>query len=197
MLTHPSLLVNALIVVGESFWILSATAQLRRLIKTGNTRGLSAPGQTLNAAGNIGWSTYFALNHLWFPFVTNIVVLAITIALLGYTLSHRRQFVRGLVSIAIVGPLTSFALIRFPSESGWFGMAYNWAAATPELALVTLKRKVSGISDKGLYFAVGAMLFVLAYGLLIHSVPLVAGCIQGLIYAAIVITYYYRYRKHD
>lgn len=45
-------------------------------------------------------------------------------------------------------------------------------------------------------YPAGAMLFVLSYGLLIHSLPLVTGCIQGLIYAAVIIGHYYRYRKH-
>jgi hypothetical protein len=196
MLIHPSPIVNGLIVVGESFWVFSATAQLRRLMRTGNTRGLSAPSQTLNAAGNVGWCTYFALNHLWYPFATNIVVLALTVALLGFTLSHRKQFVRGLIAIVIVGPLTSFALLHYPDESGWFAMAYNWLAATPELGLVVIKKKVSGISEKSLFFAAGAMLFTLTYALIIHSNPLVAGCVQGLLYCVVVFAYYYRYRKH-
>jgi hypothetical protein len=133
MIVQPTLIENALIVIGESAWVLSAAAQLRRLVKTRNTRGLSAPSQTLNAAGNIGWCTYFALNHLWFPFVTNIVVVTLTIAILGFTLANRKQFVRGLLTIAIVGPLTSFVLFHFPAQSGWLGMSYNWLAATPQL----------------------------------------------------------------
>jgi uncharacterized protein with PQ loop repeat len=196
MIVQPTLIENALIVIGESAWVLSAAAQLRRLVKTRNTRGLSAPSQTLNAAGNIGWCTYFALNHLWFPFVTNIVVVTLTIAILGFTLANRKQFVRGLLTIAIVGPLTSFALFHFPAQSGWLGMSYNWLAATPQLIRIVRKRKVSGLSERGLYFAVGAMLFTLTYALLIHSSPLVVGCVQGLIYCSVIITFYYRHRKH-
>jgi uncharacterized protein with PQ loop repeat len=196
MIVQPTLIENALIVVGEGAWVLSAAAQLRRLVKTHNTRGLSAPSQTLNAAGNIGWCTYFALNHLWFPFVTNIMVITLTIAILGFTLANRKQFVRGLLTIAIVGPLTSFVLFHFPAQSGWLGMSYNWLAATPQLVRIVRKRKVSGLSERGLYFAVGAMLFTLTYALLIHSSPLVVGCVQGLVYAAVIIIFYYRHREH-
>jgi uncharacterized protein with PQ loop repeat len=196
MLTHPSLLVNALIVAGEGFWVVSATAQLKRLVKTGNTRGLSATTLTLNAAGTIAWCTYFGLNHLWYPFVTNILVIILTIALLGYTLSNRKQFVRGLLAIVIVGPLTSYALLRFPAESGWLGMAFNWVAATPQLARIVHRKKVSGLSEKSLYWAVAAMLLTLAYGLLIHSRPLVTGSIRGLLYDYVILVYYYRHRRH-
>ncbi len=197
MLVHPSLLVNALIVGGEGFWVFSAWTQLRRLVKTGNTRGLSAPSLTLNAAGNIAWCTYFATNHLWYPFATNIVVIVLTIALLGYTLSNHKQFIRGLIAIAIVGPLTSYALLRFPAESGWFGMAYNWAAATPQLARIVHRKKVSGLSEHSLYWAAAAMLLTLAYGLLIHSNPLITGSIRGLLYDYIILIYYYRHRRND
>jgi uncharacterized protein with PQ loop repeat len=196
MLAHPSLLVNGLIVVGEGFWVLSASAQLRRLIRTRNTRGLSAPSLTLNAAGNVAWCTYFALNHLWYPFVTNIMVITLTIAILGFTLSNRKQFVRGLITIAIVGPLTSYMLLRFPAEAGWVGMSYNWVASTQQLVRIVRRKKVSGLSEKGLYCAVGAMLFTLSYALIIHSRPLQVGCAIGLVYEYIILTYYYRYRKH-
>jgi len=197
MLVQPTLIENVLIVVGEGSWVLSAGAQLRRLVKTRDTRGLSAPSQTLNAAGNIGWCTYFALNHLWFPFVTNVMVITLTIAILGFTLANRKQFARGLITIAIVGPLTSYVLFHAPAESGWIGMLYNWIAATPQLTRIVWRKKVSGLSEKGLFFAVGAMLFTLAYAFLIHSRPLEAGCAIGLVYATVIITYYYRYRKHS
>ncbi|HVA11046.1 MAG TPA: hypothetical protein VNG32_02665 [Candidatus Dormibacteraeota bacterium] len=197
MLVHPSLLVNALIVGGEGFWVVSGATQLRRLAKTRNTRGLSALTLTLNGAGNIAWCTYFASNHLWYPFATNVLVIILNVALLGYTLSNRKQFVRGLVAIAVFGPLTSYALLRFPAESGWFGMAYNWVAATPQLARIVHRKKVSGLSERSLYWAMAAMLLTLAYGLLIHSRPLVAASIRGILYNFVIFIYYYRYRRHD
>src|SRR5579884_3735336 len=197
MVVQPTLLENLLIIVGESFWVFSAAAQLRRLGKTHNTRGLSAPSQTLNAAGNIGWCTYFAIHHLWFPFVTNIIVISLTIAILGFTLSNRRQFVRGLVTIAIVGPLTSYLLIAFPADSGWLGMAYNWLAGTPQLIRIVSRKKVSGLSEKSMYFAMGAMILVFIYAKLIHSVPLIAESVQGLTYMLITLKYYYGYRQLD
>lgn len=196
MVVQPSPIVNVLIVVGEGFWVFSAAAQLRRLIATRNTKGLSAVSQTLNAAGNIAWCTYFALQHLWFPFVTNIMVISLTIAILGFTLSNRRQFAKGLITIIIVGPLTSYGLIHFPSESGWFGMAYNWMASTPQLIRIVRRKKVSGLSQRSLFFATGAMLFVLSYALIIHSLPLMTGCLIGLTYEGIIFRYYYRYRRH-
>ncbi len=197
MVAQPSLIVNTLIVIGEGFWVLSATAQLRRLMRTRNVKGLSAVTTTLNTAGNVGWLTYFALNHLWFPVVTNVMILVLSVAILGFILSSRRQFVRGLAAIVIIGPLTSYVLVVHPAAGGWLGMAFNWLAGTPQLAKIMRRRKVSGLSERALYFALGAMLCVLTYGLIIHSLPLVAGCIQGLIYMALTLTYYYRHRKHD
>ncbi|HZL07918.1 MAG TPA: hypothetical protein VFC50_01865 [Candidatus Dormibacteraeota bacterium] len=196
MIVQPTLIENVLIVIGEGFWVLSGAAQLRRLVTSRNTRGLSAPSQTLNAAANIAWCTYFGMNHLWYPFVTNVLVLGLTIALLGYTLSNRKQFVRGLITIVIVGPLTSYGLLRFPAESGWFGMVYNWIANTPWLIRVVRRKKVSGISERSLYFSIGALLCTMTYGLLIHLGPLIAGGIVGLVYAGVITTHYYRYRQH-
>jgi uncharacterized protein with PQ loop repeat len=196
MIVHPSLAVNILVVVGESFWIFSISAQLHRLVRTRNVRGLSAPSYTLNAAGNIAWATYFFINHLWFPFATNAVVFFLTVIALGYILSNRRQFAKGLVAIAIVAPLTSYLLIKHPGWGGWIGMAYNWIAGTPQLARIVHRKKVSGLSEKSLFFALGAMSCVLAYGLIIHSLPLVIGCFQGFTYVLITLRFYYRYRKH-
>jgi uncharacterized protein with PQ loop repeat len=196
MIIQPTPLENLLIVVGEGAWVFSAAAQLRRLVRTRNTRGLSAVSQTLNAAGNVGWCTYFALNHLWFPFVTNIFVLLLSVAIIGYILSNRKQFFRGLITIAIVGPITSYVLLHNPGVGGWVGAGYNWLAGTPQLLRIVRHKKVSGLSEKGLFFALGALLFALSYGLLIRSIPLIVGCSQGLIYMWVTMTFYYRHRHH-
>ncbi len=187
---------NVLIVLGESFWVFSTAAQLRRLVKTRNTHGLSAPSQTLYAAGNVAWVTYFAIQHLWYPFVTNIIIMFLAIALIGFTLSDRKQFSKGLAAIVIIGPITSYILITHPGSGGWVGMAYNWIAGTPWLFRVIRRKKVSGISEKSMFFALGAMACVLAYGLIIHSLPLITGSLQGFAYELIVLRYYYRHRSH-
>jgi uncharacterized protein with PQ loop repeat len=196
MINHPSLLVNVLIVVGESFWVFSTGAQLIRLYRTRNTKGLSPPSQTLNAAGCVAWATYFAVNHLWYPFATNVIMVVLGTAVLGYTLSNRKKFGQGLAAIAVVGPVTSYLLIVHPGAGGWIGMAYNWIAGTPWLARVVRRKKVSGISLRSMYFALGAMSCVLAYGIIIHSWPLIVGSIQGFAYELVVLKFYYRHRHH-
>src|SRR5947207_2449451 len=103
MVIQPTLLENILIVVGSGGWVFSSAAQLHKLYKTHNTHGLSAVNQTLNAAGNVGWCTYFAINHLWFAFACDIIVMTLTILTLAYTLSNKKQFARGLVAIATLG----------------------------------------------------------------------------------------------
>src|SRR4051794_14844587 len=102
MLVHPSLLVNILILLGVGFWVCSIAAQLIKLRRTRNTRGLSAPSQILNTAGNIAWATYFGINHLWYPFATNVTMFFLGTAALGYILSNRKQFGKGMLTIAIV-----------------------------------------------------------------------------------------------
>ena len=196
MINHPSLLVNVLIVVGEGFWVFSTATQLIQLYRTRNTRGLSPPSQTLYAAGSVAWATYFAVNHLWYPFVTNIIIIFLGTAVLGYTLSNRKKFGQGLTAIAVVGPVTSYLLIAHPGAGGWLCMSYNWIAGTPWLFRVIRRKKVSGISENSMYFALGAMICVLSYGLIIHSWPLITGCIQGLIYESIMLKFYYRHRRH-
>ena len=196
MIVHPSLAVNILVVVGESFWVFSISAQLLKLYRTRNTHGLSAPSQTLNAAGNVAWATYFAINHLWFPFTTNVIMLFLSATTLAYILSDRKQFGKGLAAILTIGPLTSYILITHPDAGGWIGMAYNWIAGTPWLYRVVKRKKVTGLSEHGIYFALGAMSCVLVYGIIIHSLPLIAGCLQGFIYELTVLRFYYRYRRH-
>lgn len=195
MVAHPSLAVNILIIVGESAWVIGDTFQLRKLIKTHDTRGLSALTQTLNTAGTVGWATYFALNHLWFPFVTNILFFMVGTAILGYILFDKKKFLKGLAAILIIGPITSYVLFHMPEAAGWLGMSYNWIAATPRLVKVVRIKKVSGIAEKTFYFDICAIVCTLTYAAIIHSEPLIAGCVQGLVYTAIVMRYYYHYRN--
>lgn len=194
MVTQPSLAVNFLIVIGESAWVIGDAVQLKKLIRTRNARGLSALTQTLNTAGTIGWSTYFALNHLWYPFFTNIIFFLVGTAILGYILLDREKFLKGFLAILVIGPITSYVLLHSPDSAGWLGVFYNWVAATPRLIKVMRTRKVSGIAEKTFFFDIGAITCTLTYGTIIHSEPLVAGCLQGLLYTAIIMRYYYRYR---
>jgi uncharacterized protein with PQ loop repeat len=125
------------------------------------------------------------------------MIFILAVGILGYILSNRKQFIKGLITIAVVGPITSYTLLKHPHLSGWMGMLYNWMAGTPQLVRIVRKKKVSGISEKGLFFATGAMILVISYGLIIHALPLIVGCIQGLLYMSVMMRYYYRYRKHD
>jgi uncharacterized protein with PQ loop repeat len=195
MLTK-TIIENTLILIGESFWVFSSTAQLIKLLKTHNKHGLSPVNQAINAAGNVAWITYFASRHLWFPFTTNFLLFFITVAVLGYTLTNKRLFMRGITAIAIVGPLTSILLILVPHIGGWLGVAYNTAASTPWLVHIIKTKKTSGISSHSLALAYSATLFTLAYAILIVSYPLIVGCLLGLTYDGLTIRYYLRYRKH-
>jgi hypothetical protein len=112
-------IVNTLIILGESFFVFSSYSQLRKLIKTRNPRGLFAPTTALNAAGNIAWIVYFISQNLWVPIITNAIMFILTIFILGLLLSNRKQFAKGLISIAVLGPLTALIIINFPGFSGW------------------------------------------------------------------------------
>jgi len=196
MLTK-TIIENILIIVAEAFWVSSCWTQLRRLVKTHNPKGLSAPSQTLNAAGNIAWATYFFSRGLFVPVITNLTMMLITLGTLFYILGNKKQFVKGIVAIAIVGPITSYILIVHPSVAGWLGVAYNLIAATPWVLHVVITKKVSGISERSFYFSLSAMLCTLTYALLIVSIPLIVGCLLGLAYTSVIMGYYYKYRKHD
>lgn len=197
MVEQPSLIANILIIIGEGFWVVSAAAQLRKLHRTHNPKGLSPITQTLNTAGFTGWATYFALNSLWFPFTTNIMMIFLTVATLAYTLSDRKKFARGLVAIFIIAPITIYMLLNYPGAGGWMGVVYNFIAGLPWLIRVVTRKKVSGISERGLYFSFVAMICVLSYGIIINSWPLIVGGITNFVLSSIILIYYYRYRHHD
>ncbi len=197
MVEQPTLLANTLIIIGEGFWVFSIAAQLLKVRRTRNTKGLAPVTQTLNTAGTVAWATYFAINQLWFPFSTNVTMFFLGAATLAYTLSDKKKFARGVVAILIIAPATSFMLVKYPAAGGWIGMIYNLLAGLPWLIRVIRRKKVSGISERGMFFAYGAMLSVLSYGLIIHSWPLIIGCATGLIQQSIIATYYYRHRHHD
>lgn len=185
---------NSLIIAGESFWLFSAASQLVRIAKTRNRLGLSAPSQALNAAGNVAWIIYFLSQDLIVPVITNASMLVLTLMVLAYTLSNKKQFLKGLMAIAIIAPITSYLLITHPGISGWIGVAYNAIASTPWLFRVIRTKKTSGISERSLYFTIGAILCTFTYGLLIGSAPLLTGCTFLLGSTLVIMTYYYRYR---
>jgi uncharacterized protein with PQ loop repeat len=188
---------NALIISGELFFVFSSYSQLRKLIKTRNPRGLFAPNVALNASGNIAWIMYFISQGLWVPIITNIIMLILTVIILGLLLSKKNQFTKGLLSIAIFGPLTATIIIGFPDFSGWTGMIYNTIAATPWLINIVTTKRVSGLSERSLFLSTGAMLCVLTYGIMTNTFPLIAGCVQGLSYMVIVTYHYYSYRNKE
>jgi len=197
MLTK-TLIENTLLIIGESFWLFSAVVQLHHAMSKKTTRGLSAITTTLNAAGNVGWMTYFTLRQLWLPVGTNLAMFIVSVALLSFILSHnRRQFHRGLLTIMLVGPLTTYLLWRFPNASGWMGMLYNFIAGTPYLIKVIKTKRLSGVSGRALIFAWGAMTTILLYAILVDAPPLIVGCTQAIIYQTIITKYYLRYRRRE
>jgi uncharacterized protein with PQ loop repeat len=186
---------NSLIIAAEIFWISSNFSQLKKLVKGRDSRGLSAPSQTLNAAGNIAWVSYFFSRQLFVPVVTNASMMLLTLLILFYTLDkNKKQFSRGLTSIIIIAPITAYVLIAMPEIAGWTAVAYNLIAVSPWIYRVVSTKKVTGISERSIHFSIGAMLCTLAYALMINSSPLVVGATLGLIYMTIIMRYYYTYR---
>ncbi len=186
-----------MIIAGEAFFLSSSFSQLRKLIKTRNTKGLYAPTAALNASGNVAWMTYFTSQRLWVPFSTNFAMFVLIVITMGYLLANKKQFLKALISIMILGPITAFLIIVYLDFSGWTGMIFNTVASTPWLIHVIRTKKVSGLSERSLYLSTGAMSCVLVYGILVKSTPLIAGCVQGLTYTLVVASYYYYYRNRD
>lgn len=193
-MTNIDILKNGLIITSELFWILSNWAQFRKLFKTRNKKGLSATNQTLNAAGNIAWITYFSSKSLAVPTATNAINFLITISTLGYVLSNKKQFVKGIIAIVIISPITSYVLIKMPDISGWLAVAYNTIASTPWLFHVITTKKTSGISEKSLFLTITATLLTALYAILIKSGPLILGTVLGVLITLIILRYYYKYR---
>lgn len=186
---------NVLIIAAEGFWLSQNSSQLKRLVRTRNTKGLSASAQTIHAAGNIAWAAYFISRHLWVPVVTNLSMMVITVTTLAYILGNKRQFIKGLFTITAVGPFTAYVLLAFTGASGWLGVAYNNIANAPWLIRVIRTKKSSGISEKSLYYSIGALLCTLTYAFLINSIQLEVGCYLGIIFTAVIMRYYYHYKN--
>ncbi len=190
-----SIIASILVVVSETFWISSGAAQLRKVVKTRDMRGLSAVTITLYAAGNIAWMTYFATLDLWLAFAGDSILFCLTVVLLGYVLGNKRQFYRGVITIIIVGPLGGAALVYWPLNSGWFGMGFNLIAVLPQLYRVIRVKKVSGISIHGLTYALAAIACTMTYGILVHAHVLTLACLQGTVIEGIFVYYYLRYHR--
>ena len=185
---------NLLILIGESFWVASTYSQLSKLVRTKNKRGLSAVNMTLNTTANAAWVVYFASNHLWVGFISNALMFVMTGAMVSILLSSKKQRYAGLLSIITLGPLTAWLIIVYPGLAGWIGVTYNVIASTPWIVHVVRTKKTSGISERALFMAFGAMISTITYGILIKSGPLIVGCLIGLTFELIIMRYYYRYR---
>ena len=185
---------NILILLGESFWVWSCYSQLSKLIRTKDKRGLSSVNMTLNTAANMAWVVYFASNKLWVGFFSNTLMFFMTGLMVILLVSTKKQRYSELLSVLLLGPFTAYLIVVYPELAGWVGVIFNIIAATPWLVHVLKTKKTSGISERALFLALGAMLSTLIYGLLIGSGPLVVGTIIGLLYEATIMSYYYRYR---
>jgi hypothetical protein len=69
-------------------------------------------------------------------------MLVITSLILGFTLANKIQFIKGLVAIAIVGPLTGILILSFPHISGWIGVGYNFIAMMPWIIHILKTKKL-------------------------------------------------------
>lgn len=149
---------------------------------------------TLNTTANAAWMVYFASNHLWVGFLSNTLMFFMTGTIVSILLSSKKQRYAGILSIVTLGPLTSWLIIVYPDYAGWIGVVYNVIAATPWIVHVVRTKKTSGISERALFMALGAMVSTLSYGALIKSGPLIVGCLIGITFELIIMRYYYRYR---
>lgn len=127
----------------------------------------------------------------------DVIMFVLSAITLGFILSHKTKFLQGLLAIAVIGPVTCLALVMNPLLGGWIGVTYNWSAGTPQLIHIVRSKRVSGISEHGIFYAFGAMFCVLAYAVIIHSYPLIVGCLQGIAYEYVVLSHFLKYRQAD
>ncbi|TXG77105.1 hypothetical protein E6P97_02385 [Patescibacteria group bacterium] len=188
------ILESTLILVAGLFFVAGNLAQLIRLIKTRDRKGLSAPNQALNASGNVAWIVYFITQHHALPVITNALMCITLIATLGFTLANKVIFIRSIAAVIFIGGGIAAAIITLPAYAGWIGVACNTIAMMPWIIRIIYTKKTSGLSERALYLGTGAILCSAAYAVLIESTPLLVGNLLGLIGNGIALRYCYTYR---
>ncbi len=185
-----AIFVTIMIVVANVMGAGMAYPQASKLIRTGNTRGVSGVWAGVSLTMNIWWLAYGLANDLWglVP-VSGIAAVLYVAIIVAYLRSVGRSAVGGVVLGAVVLGLVPAPFLAF---GGWtvaglaIGLCYGMQLV-PAVFAACRTRELHGVAPSTWIMAWIEAVIWTAYGLFVVDTALLAGGISGAVMASLIL----------
>jgi uncharacterized protein with PQ loop repeat len=182
--------VTTMLVVANVMGAGMAYPQVARLIRTGNTEGISGIWAGVSFSMNLWWLSYGLANNLWglVPVSAVAAVLYAVIVVVYLRLLRRRA----LGQLALGGLVLGMAPLPFFVVGGWelagiaIGLCYGMQLV-PALVAACRTRDLEGVAPATWIMAWIESVIWLAYGTSVADGALLVGGISGAVMASLII----------
>ena len=185
-----AIFVTLMIVVANVMGAGMAYPQASKLIRTGNTRGVSGVWAGTSLTMNIWWLAYGLANDLWGLVPVSGVAAVLYVAII---VAYVRSAGRRVVGQVVIG---AFVLGMVPAPflavGGWtvaglaIGLCYGMQLV-PAVVTVCRTRELNGVASSTWIMAWGEAVIWTVYGLFVVDAALLAGSISGAAMASVIL----------
>lgn len=182
--------VTIMIVVANVMGAGMAYPQASKLIRTGNTRGVSGVWAGVSLTMNLWWLAYGLANGLWVLVpVSGISAVLYTAIVVAYVRSQGRSSVPSVLLGAMVLGMAPAPFLAF---GGWavagvaIGLCYGMQLV-PAAVAACRTRELHGVAPSTWIMAWVEAVIWIAYGLLVVDAALLAGGLSGAVMASLIL----------
>lgn len=185
-----AILITIMIVIANVMGAGMAYPQASRLIRTGNTQGVSGVWAGVSITMNIWWLAYGLANGLWGLVPVSIVAAVLYGAIIvAYIRSSGRRSIGGVMFGALVlgmGPAPFLALGGWTLAGLAIGLCYGMQLV-PAVVATCRTRDLDGVAPSTWLMAWVESVIWLAYGVFVVDAALLAGGITGAAMSSVIL----------
>lgn len=182
--------VTIMIVIANVMGAGMAYPQASKLIRTGNTRGVSGVWAGVSLTMNIWWLAYGLANDLWGLVPVSAVAAVLYAAIIAaYLRSVGRQ---GVAGVALGALVLGMVPAPFLAVGGWtvaglaIGLCYGMQLV-PAVVAACRTRELHGVAPSTWIMAWVEAAIWTVYGLFVADVALLAGGVSGAVMASVIL----------
>jgi len=182
--------VTIMIIVANVMGAGMAYPQASKLIRTGNTRGVSGVWAGVSLTMNIWWLVYGVANDLWGLVPVSAVAAVLYVAIIvAYLRSTGRSAVGGVALGALV---LGMVPAPFLAVGGWavaglaIGLCYGMQLV-PAVVAACRTRDLHGVAPSTWIMAWVEAIIWVVYGLIVVDTALLAGGVSGAVMSTVII----------
>ena len=182
--------VTIMIVVANVMGAGMAYPQASKLIRTGNTRGVSGIWAGVSVTMNVWWLAYGVANGLWGLVPVSAIAAVLYVAIIvAYLRSVGRS---GIVGVALGAAVLGMVPAPFLVFGGWttaglaIGLCYGMQLV-PAVVAACRTRELHGVAPSTWIMAWVEAVIWLVYGLFVVDAALLAGGLSGAVMASIIL----------